>query len=108
MREESLQVGSIGAIIEVLIQEFDNDTNTDIPSNLSSATTLTINLKRPDNTILSKAGTLSTNGVDGKMYVITGNDDINVEGTYYIQGFVVSSGWEGYSSIGKFEVHNNL
>jgi hypothetical protein len=108
MREETLQVGSIGAKIEVVIQEFDNDTNTDIPANLSSATTLTVSLKRPDNTTVSKAGILSTDGYDGKMYIITEVDDINVEGTYYVQSHVISSNWNGYSSIGNFEVHDNL
>ncbi|MDA3821423.1 MAG: hypothetical protein PF450_02260, partial [Bacteroidales bacterium] len=91
-----------------LVQEFDNDTNTDSPANLSSATTLTIQLKRPDNTTVSKAGILSTDGYDGKMYIVTETDDINVEGTYYVQGRVISAGWNGYSSIGNFEVHDNL
>jgi len=108
MREEILQVGAIGAQLEVLIQEFNNDTNTDMPADLSTATSLIIELKRPDNTKISKTGLLSTNGSDGKMYVVTIDGDINVEGTYYIQGYVASTGWEGYSSVGKFEVHDNL
>ena len=108
MREESLQVGAVGAEIEVLIVEFDNETNADAPVDLSSATNLVIELKRPDNTTVSRTGILSTNGIDGKMYMLTIDGDINIDGTYYIQGKVVLTGWNGYSSIGKFEVNDNL
>lgn len=108
MKDESLQVGAVGAKIEVTLTEFDHDSNSDVASNLSSAVTLQIHLKRPDNTKVVKSGILSTNGLDGKMYFYTEVDDLNLEGTYYVQGYVVSSGWDGYSSVGKFEVHENL
>jgi hypothetical protein len=108
MREESLQVGAIGAKIEVLIVEFDNAANADAPVDLSSASTLSIRLKRPDNTTVSRTGIISTNGTDGKMHMLTIDGDINIEGTYYIQGKVIFAGWDGYSSVGKFEVNDNL
>ena len=108
MKEESLQVGAVGAEIEVFIVEFDNETNADAPVDLSSATNLVIELKRPDNTTVSRTGIISTDGTDGKMYMLTIDGDINIDGTYYIQGKVVLAGWNGYSSIGKFEVNDNL
>jgi hypothetical protein len=108
MRDESLHVGAVGVHIEVLIMEFDDITNTDNPVDLSASQELKITIKRPDNTKVTKIATLRTDGLDGKVYIKTSSGDINIEGTYYVQGFVSKTGWEGYSTVGKFEVYDNL
>lgn len=108
MRVESLQVGAVGVEIEVQITEFVNAVGAEAPVDLSTAQELRVELKRPDDTKITKTGLLTTDGLDGKMFIRTAVGDISIEGTYYVQGFVSALGWEGYSTIGKFEVHENL
>ena len=108
IKTESLQVGVIGAKLEVQILEYDEDTKTDIEVDISGSSTKEIIIQRPDKTLLTRNAVLSTDGVDGKMHVITVLDDINIEGSYYIQGYIITNGWNGRSTIGEFEVHDNL
>ena len=108
MSTANLQVGSINVNIEVEITEYNEATKTTIPVDISSASTIKITVKRPDNTIIEKSASLTSDGTDGKMYFLTVANDLNMEGTYRIQGYVVMAGWDGSSSIGEFEVDDNL
>ncbi len=106
--QESLQVAVIGARLEVEICEWDEDTRTDVIVDISGATTLQIIVKRPDATVFTRTAILSSTGADGKMYIVTIAGDLTIEGTYYIQGYLVTATWDGPSTIGEFEVHENL
>lgn len=75
---------------------------------ISSAISLSIFIKRPDSSILTRPGTLETDGTDGKMYYITVADDLNQAGNYKIQAYVTFTSGAYYTSISTFKVHCNL
>ena len=76
---------------------------------ISTATTLAIYIRKPDGTMLSRIGTLETDGVDGKMSYITEAGDFDVAGSYKIQGKVAfPSGASYYTSTATFRVECNL
>jgi len=111
MAEEKVQeirVGDTGTKLEVEITEWDDNTKTYIAVNIVLATVKNIVLKRPDGTLVTVVGILSTDGTDGKMYLTTIGSHLTIEGTYYIQGIIALDTWQGSSSIGEFIVHENL
>ena len=75
---------------------------------ISSASSLTILIKKPDGTILTRSGVLETDGTDGKMYYIVVAGDLDAAGFYKIQGRVVSSSGTFSTSTANFKVHCNL
>lgn len=76
---------------------------------ISTASTVAIYIKKPDGTILSRSGTLDTDGTDGKMYYTTQAGDIDVAGLYKIQGKVTfPSGASYHTSTATFRVECNL
>lgn len=75
---------------------------------ISSALALSIFIKKPDGTILSRSGTLETDGTDGKMYYITIAGDLDVAGNYKLQGQVVLLTGSYYTNTVQFKVHCNL
>ena len=94
--------GDIGT--KLLVTVTDDGSIVDI----SSASTLDIFIKKPDGTILSRSGTLETDGTDGKMYYITVLGDLDVAGKYKLQGRVVIASGSFYTSTATFTVHCNL
>jgi len=75
---------------------------------ISSATSLIIVLKKPDQTTQNKTAILYSDGTDGKMTYSTILGDLDQPGNYKIQGIVHLSGGTYYTSIGSFRVHCNL
>ena len=75
---------------------------------ISSASSLSIFIKRPDGTVLTRAGILETDGTDGKMYYIIVAGDLNEAGLYKIQAQVTLTSGAFYSSTAGFKVHCNL
>ena len=106
--EESLQVGVVGAQIELQIVEYNADTKLDAIVDIAGGTGLTITIQRPDLTTLTRTAGLSTDGVDGKMSILTEAGDLTLDGTYYVQSFVTLGVWSGTSSVGQFDVEKNL
>jgi len=75
---------------------------------ISSSSSLNIFIKRPDGTMLTRAGTLETDGTDGKMYYIVVAGDLNQAGVYKLQSQVNLTSGAFYSSTVNFQVHCNL
>jgi hypothetical protein len=75
---------------------------------ISSASSLSIFIKRPDGTMLTRTGTLETDGTDGKIYYIIVAGDLNDAGLYKIQAQVILTSGAFYSSTANFKVHCNL
>ena len=75
---------------------------------ISSASSLTIFIKKPNGTILTRTGTLETDGTDGKMYYIVVAGDLDAAGVYKIQGRVVLTSGTFSTSTANFKVHCNL
>ena len=94
--------GDIGT--KLLITVTDDGSVVDI----SSASSLSIYIKKPDGTILTRTGVLETDGTDGKMYYITVAGDLDKAGNYKIQGRVVLASGSYYTSTATFKVHCNL
>jgi hypothetical protein len=76
---------------------------------ISTATSLSIFIWKPDSTVLSRTGVLYTDGTDGKMYYATIAGDLDVAGSYKIQGKVgLLSGATHSTSLSTFRVECNL
>lgn len=75
---------------------------------ISSASSLSIFIKKPNGTILSRAGTLETDGTDGKMYYITVVGDLDQAGVHKLQGHVTLLNGSYFTSTATFKVHCNL
>lgn len=89
---------------KLLVAVTDDGSGVDI----STASSLVIFIKKPDGTVLERAGVLNTDGTDGKMYYLTVVGDLDVAGNYKIQGKVVIPTGTFYTSISNFKVHCNL
>ena len=97
-----IHVSDIGTILQVTFKE-DN-----VVVDISSASVKTFVIQRPDGTQLTPVGVFSTDGTDGILNYVTVNGDLNQAGEYQIQGVLTLTAWTGKSSIGKFQVKENL
>lgn len=75
---------------------------------MSEATTITIYYKKPDGTVISKTGTLVTDGTDGKIQVFLLDSDLTDEGHYKWQGYFIFPLGSWKSDIHDLEIHANL
>lgn len=97
-----IHVDDIGT--KILIVVYDGDDVVD----LSAATGLTIQIKKPDGTILTKVAELDTDGTDGGMRYYSLSGDFPVPGAYYIQGIVNIAGGTFHTDTQMFRVFSNL
>lgn len=74
----------------------------------SAATAKRFVFQRPDGTDLVVDVDFITDGNDGKLFYLTVAGDINQAGTWKLQAHVATSGWDEFSSVGKFKVKENL
>jgi len=102
MAENEIHVQDIGTILKTTVK---NGTSV---VDISSATTKSIILGKPDNTSSTKDGTFTTDGTDGQLQYTTITDDLDQIGWWKIQAHVVSSSGSWKSDIGNFEVHRNI
>lgn len=75
---------------------------------ISTALSITMIFKKPDDEIVNKNGTLYTNGTDGKVYYDTIIGDLDEAGQYKLQAKVVLTNGTYYTDIYTFQVHCNL
>lgn len=97
-----IHVGDIGTQLILTIK--DDGAVVDI----GDATTLQVIIKKPDGIAYPKAGTLLTDGSDGKIQYISLDGDFNAAGNYKIQGKVIMPSGTYYTSISDFKVYCNL
>ena len=97
-----IQEGDIGTKLLITI------TDDGSVVNISSASNLSIFIKKPDGSVLNRSGTLETNGTDGKMYYATIYGDIDTAGIYKIQGHVTLLNGSFFTSTATFKVYRNL
>lgn len=96
-------VGAVGTTLEVELLE-----NCAAALPVDTSTVKTITVVRPDGTTFTRAAVFTTDGTEGKIYILTIAGDLTVSGTYYIQAYLELPAWEGHSDIGEFEVYDNL
>lgn len=76
---------------------------------ISSATvTKQIKFKKPSGTVATKDGVFVTDGTDGKLRYTSVADDLDEAGKWYIQVYLVLTGWTGHSDQAEFVVYDNL
>lgn len=75
---------------------------------ISGATTKQIILEKPNNAILTVSGSFVTDGKDGLLYYSTVSGDLDQDGVYNAQAYLVLPGFTGYSAPINFEVFQNL
>jgi hypothetical protein len=101
----SIQLGAIGLSIELTI--YANTTN--LPKDVSGATVKRLRFKKPGGVSFEKDATFTTDGTDGKInYVTQSSSDIDRQGTWNVQAYLVLSDFTGYTSISTFTVGTNL
>ena len=98
-----MQVGDIGTTFTMEVQDPDG-----VAVNIASATALTMKFKRPSGGILTKTGTLSAGGTDGKFYYAVIANDLNEAGKWEYQGIVVLPTGTWYTSVVSFDVKLSL
>lgn len=94
--------GDIGTKLLVTITDDGNIVD------VSPATSLSIFIKKPNGTVLTKPATLETDGTDGKIYYVTVAGDLDKAGIYKIQGKVTFVTGTYYTNTSSFKVHCNL
>jgi len=99
---EEIHVGDIGTIFEITLQDCDAVVD------LTGASVMEIVFKKPDKTVVVKTAALKTDGTDGIIQYITVLDDLNLKGTWSIQGDVTIPTGKWKSEIDKFKVYANL
>lgn len=104
MTDLIIHVGDIGTTFMVTIVEKDGIT----PVPIESATVKKIFFKKPNGSKIVKNATLVNTGSDGKMKCLGSSGDIDIPGTWQIQGYIEISNGKFYSEKTKFEVHENL
>jgi len=102
MPDQKIFVGDVGTRVE--LEVFEGSTVVDI----STASLITVRIQRPNLTSVSRAASLSTDGIDGKFYFEIISGDITLEGTYSVQVSFTLGSWVGSSSIVQFEVDSVL
>lgn len=104
MSANEIHQEDIGTALTITIQ--DDTTVVDI----SSATvTKQIKFKKPSGVTVTKDAVFVTDGTDGKMrWTTTTVDDLDEAGKWYLQVYLVITGWTGHSDIGDFVVYENL
>jgi hypothetical protein len=103
--ESDIPVGAQGVQLELEVLENCLTTAFDI----SSPNAIAITVERPDGSTFTRAATLTTDGTDGKMFILTVTGDITVKGTYKMQGSVnLPSGLDTPTTIGTFDAFENL
>lgn len=99
-----VHVGDVGTVITLTIYEDDGTTAVDV----SSATTKTIYIKKPDGTVITGTASFTTDGSDGKIYYTVASGVISASGIYQVQGYVEIGSAKYYSTKGRFIAYSNI
>jgi hypothetical protein len=83
-------------------------TDNNVVEDISSASVKQLWFKKPNGTLLTKDATYVTDGTDGKIYYTSESGDLNDDGTWELQGYVVQGSSIWYTDIQCFKVHRNL
>ncbi len=107
MALEVMQVGDIGTIIRVTVQDLQAD-GTVVTLDVSLATTQQFRILKPDDTELTVTTSFTTDGTDGLIEYATLDGDINQSGKYKLQAYLVFPTGTWSTDVGTFNVCKNL
>ena len=103
MPANEIHVGDVGTKLTVVI------TDAGTPVDISTASTKNILLLKPDGkTLLTKAGTFTTDGTNGSMYYIVVTGDLDTPGEWQIQALVIIGATTFHSDVQTFTVYPNI
>ena len=102
--DTALQQNDVGITFIVTVVEQDGVT----PQNISSGTSLTIYLIRPDSSVISGSATFVTDGTNGQIQYISQNGDLSIIGIYKIQASYSVSSNVLYTQKTQFLVEPNF
>lgn len=97
------QVGDVGTDLEVAFTKQDGAV-----LDISSQTTLEIKLKKPNGAAVTKTATFVTDGTNGLAKYTTIANDLDLDGRWSIQGYVVLPSGEWHTKKGTFDVEENI
>ncbi|MCB0190628.1 MAG: hypothetical protein KDJ65_01645 [Anaerolineae bacterium] len=97
------QIDDVGVVIRLTITKQSDGAALDI----SAASTTQIDIRKPDGTLLNKTASLTNDGADGKMECETASSDLDIEGEYEVQGYVVISGSPKRTTKKRFDTLEN-
>ena len=104
---EDVHLGDIGTAFTVTIT--DKQANgTTIVADISSATLKQLVFKKPNGNKLTKTAAFVTDGTDGKITYTTISGDIDIIGTWKLQGIITIGSNIFNSEIKSFKVNRNL
>ena len=75
---------------------------------ISSASSIKMIIKKPDQTSSTKTASFNTDGTDGKMKYVIVSVDVDQVGNYKLQVKVVIGSATYYSSVSTFKVYCNI
>ena len=105
MAANEIHIGDVGTVFEVTLMD------DDVIEPIDGAIEMKIIFVKPDanKTKVTNIAVWSSDGLDGKMrYVISNKDELDIKGTWKIQGIVTFSTGEWHTDIDNFKVHANL
>ena len=99
-----IYVGDVGTLFKVRIINCDAGEFVDI----SSATTKEIVFENPLGVVVRKTAIFTTNGEDGWIEYVIMADDLDMSGTWKIQGYIEGIGFKNSSNTSTFTVTDIL
>lgn len=102
MPADEIRMEDIGTKFKITVK--DGSSVVDI----SGATTKQLIFKKPGGTKLTKTAVFFTDGTDGIITYDTLSGDLDEDGMWKVQGYVVLSSGTYHTDIHRFKVHRNL
>ena len=103
MPANEIHRSDIGTVFKVTIQDSTSAVN------VSTATTKQMVFQKPGGSKLTKDAAFFTNGSDGIITYTTVSGDLDEEGMWKLQGYIILSGGNTfYTDIHTFKVYRNL
>lgn len=93
-------VGDVGAIIRLTVFEHG------AAKDLSTATSKSIKITKPDGTVLVRTAEFDTTGEDGEVFCTTEADDLDTPGPYVARVYFALGGFTGHTTGYTFTVES--
>lgn len=104
MTDTIIHVGDVGTIFRVTVVETDGVTA--IP--VDTATEKKIYFQKSDGTRVVQDAEFVTDGSDGKIQYVSQTGDVDISGTWLMQGYVEIAEGKFFSEAVRFLVHDTL
>ena len=100
MADEKIKVGDIGTELQIYLTDQDGAVD------ISSATTMEFNFKKPNDSTITRTATHITDGTDGGMKYAFIAADLDLAGDWLVEAFVITSGGQWTGDCSTFTVYD--